>query len=355
MSVHWHSRLARSIALAIVVALAIPGATLGQAAPLSAPPPASMSVPVLFAVSPTEPTDRTLTVLIDKHDCGSRLRQVPEGISVEEAADVVAIRVEVRPTDDGQTCPREDLLRLEVKLEAPLGDRVITDAARGVPALVNRVDAMDMGYEYDCDFGRGPGFSVTELLGPGHDVSAQNIPTSLEGARAMIDQGDYVVLRGPFGRRGSVVIETWRLKGDDWKRRRSRCRLMATSPPSLNTASWKLKGRSVDPGSKSLDILVQEWACASGYPPVGRVVPPDVRFHEDSVVIVAQTFPMSRTWEANERNRGADAASTAGYTYVDCQGAPPAPYKVKLLYRLGDRALYDGGVFPPKEIKSKRR
>ena len=51
-------------------------------------------------------------------------------------------------------------------------------------------------------------------------------------------------------------------------------------------------------------------------------------------------------WTAQRRASG---AHTAGF--VDCAGRPPADDKVKLWWRLGERALYDAAYFPPKLIK----
>lgn len=47
------------------------------------------------------------------------------------------------------------------------------------------------------------------------------------------------------------------------------------------------------------------------------------------------------------------STSRGGYSFVDWQGAPPAPYVVGLPVRLGDLVPYDGGVFPQRGAGAK--
>ena len=135
-----------------------------------------------------------------------------------------------------------------------------------------------------------------------------------------------------------------------WKRSKSDCHLMATSPPNLATASWRLGGTKPDRTAKTVDVKVKEWACASGRPPEGRVVPPAQWYRPGAAYLLFHTFPISPTWEANERIRERKTTAS-GNAFVDCQGAPPAPYRVKLWRKLDERALYDAAYFPPKLIK----
>lgn len=102
-------------------------------------------------------------------------------------------------------------------------------------------------------------------------------------------------------------------------------------------------------------MKVDEWACASGRPPVGRVVAPEQWYRPDAAYLLFHTFPISASWEANERIRARQSAAASGPAFVDCQGAPPAPYRVKLWRKLGERTLYDAAWFPPKPIKERDR
>jgi hypothetical protein len=316
----------------------LPSIVLAQSAAPSTSPSSVERVPVRFAVAPTAPDETTLTLLATERDCGSAGAHPTATVEVTEGHADVAVQVQVLPGPDGQICGGEELVRLSVTLAEPLGTRLIVDGATGEAALVNTVDAPDLGEAYACDDGSGAGpFTVAQLLGPGSDVSDRSIPTDLEAPRAMVDEGDLVVLRGPFGKGDRVTIETWRLRDGGWQRsqRERGCRLMLAGGPVLFAATWRLRGPDPDPGAKVLQLRVSEWACASGRPPVGRIVPPTVHFTDDSITIAVRTYPIT----ANRRNPGAD-----------CPGAPAAPYTVWLHRRIGDRSLHDGAYFPPTEV-----
>lgn len=347
--------LAYSSVLGLAFVVGFSGAVLAQDPEL--PPPDEWdTAAVPFAVAPTDPSDRTLTLLVGHHDCGRRLAQSPPtaSVSVAEGTQEVGIEVEVRAGPDGRPCTRDGLLRVKAPLTGPLGSRTIVDVSRFQPAPVNQVDPPDFGLEYACDFGAGWPLSYGELMGPGPDVRGRGIPTTLTSARAMADHGDMVILRGPFAESGRVRIESWRLRGNTWKRRKSDCHLMATSPPNLATASWKLGGVKPDRTAKTVDVKVQEWECASGHPPEGRVVPPAQWYRPGAAYLLFYTFPISPSWEANERIRERKATAS-GMAFVDCQGAPPAPYRVKLWRKLKERTLYDAAYFPPLPVKDRSR
>jgi hypothetical protein len=93
-----------------------------------------------------------------------------------------------------------------------------------------------------------------------------------------------------------------------------------------------------------ISVWVGESACASGRPPVGRIARPLVQIHRGALVIVMATVPLSSPHEWS-----AVASPGGGFDFIDCQGAPPAPFTVKLPVRLGKRRLYDGGVLPATE------
>jgi hypothetical protein len=320
--------------------LLVPSVVLAQSEAPSVPPASVEPVPVRFAVAPTAPADRTLTLLTTERDCGTSGAHPGATARVTEGELDVAVQVGVLPGPDGQVCGGDDLLRLEVALAEPLGTRPILDGATGEAALVNTVDAPDLGEAYACDFGSGAGpFTVAQLLGPGSDISDLAIPTEIEEPRAMVDEGDLVILRGPFGKEDRIVVETWRLRDGEWQRshRERACRLMLAGDPVLDAATWRLRDRDPSSDAQVLRIRVHEWACASGQPPVGRIVPPTVDFTKDRITIAVRTYPVT----ANTRNPAAD-----------CPGAPAAPYTVWLHRQLGRRNVYDGAYFPPREVFS---
>lgn len=351
MWLHQMPWLTRSFVLGFAMAVGVSTGVPAQDAQL--PPAESWDTKAVpFAVAPTDPSERALTLLVGHHDCGKRLAQSPPtaSVSVTEGTREVGVKVEVRVDPDGRPCTRTALLRVKAPLRSALGSRTIIDVSRLQAAPVNRVDPPDFGLEYACGFGSGWPLSHGELMGPGFDVRGRGIPTTLAAPRAIVDEGDMVVLRGPFAESGRVRIEHWRLRGNTWKRRKSDCHLMATSPPNLATASWRLGGVQPDRTAKTVDVKVDEHACASGQPPVGRVVPPAQWYRTGAVYLLFHTFPISPSWAANERIR--ERRTTArGMAFVDCPGAPPAPYRVKLYRKPKERALYDAAYFPPKLIK----
>jgi hypothetical protein len=337
----WNPRgdaMRRTLASAMVSVLLVPSVVLAQSEAPSTPQAGVEPVPVRFAVAPTAPGDTTLMLLTTERDCGTSGAHPTATTMVTEGEADIAVQVGVLSGPDGQVCGGDELLRLEVALAEPLGTRPIVDGATGEAALVNAVDAPDLGEPYACGYGSGAGpFTVAQLLGPGSDISDLAIPTEIEEPRAMVDDGDVVILRGPFGKEDRITVETWRLRDGEWQRshRERACRLMLAGDPILFAATWRLRGPDPKPGAQILRIRVHEWACASGQPPVGRIVPPTVDFATDRITIAVRTYPVT----ANTRNLAAD-----------CPGAPPAPYTVWLHRRIGDRTLYDGTYFPPTEV-----
>ena len=195
----------RTLGLAVASVLLVPSVVLAQSEAPSASPASVEPVPVRFAVAPTAPGDTTLTLLTTERDCGSAGAHPSATATVTEGDAEVAVRVQVLPGTDGQVCSGDELLRLEVALAEPLGTRPIVDGATGDSAQVNGVDAPDLGEPYACDYGSGAGpFTVAQLLGPGSDISDLAIPTEVEEPRAMVDEGDLVILRGPFGKEDRI-------------------------------------------------------------------------------------------------------------------------------------------------------
>lgn len=330
----------RAIGVVLLALAVLAPPTVGQDASAVPGTDAATSVPVRFAVAPTDPADASLTLLLDTRDCGSSGKDPTATVAVTETAEDVSVRVEVLVSPDGQLCGGDKFTGIEVELDGPVGTREVVDGATDTAALVNEIDMPDLGYEYAC-WGT-PSFSVAQLLGPGPDISAYAIDSDLEDARALVDEGDLVILRGRFRENGTTPLQTWRWRSGEWYLGMGdrRCNLEAVADPNLASAPWSLKRPWPKPGARTITIKVQEWACNAGQPPTGRVPPPTVHYTPDAIYIVAQTIPNTRTWQEN--------AVSGSHMFVDCQGAPPAVYTVHLDRRVRDRDLYDGGAFPPK-------
>jgi hypothetical protein len=104
---------------------------------------------------------------------------------------------------------------------------------------------------------------------------------------------------------------------------------MAQAGTSL--ATWWLDPAFAPPaaGDTIVHALIVERACASGKPPVGRVLEPQV-FEDDAWVVVLVTV-----------------ANVPGG--ADCPGNPTFPITITLPSPLGDRELFDGSVVPVRD------
>lgn len=344
--------LARSSVLGLVMILGTSVGALAQDPDL--PPPedwATQTIP--FAVVPFKPTDASLTLLVHHHDCGKRLTQSPRSAIAEvaESSQEVSIRVDVRVDPDGRLCSRGELLRLPVELASPLGSRTVVDSSRGAPALINVVEPPNLGLRYGCGWWTREQFTYAELMGPGPNLEDRGITPNVPDARIIRDEGDSVVLRGPFAPNGKVTLERWRHQGNGWQASRERCRLEAISPDGLSTGTWRLRGPLPAADAKTLETRVDEWTCGDGSSPAGRIVPPQQHRRPDALYLLFRIVSKDRSWEANVRIADRKAGAAQPARFVDCAGRPPASYKVKLWWRLGERALYDAAYFPPKLIK----
>jgi hypothetical protein len=106
------------------------------------------------------------------------------------------------------------------------------------------------------------------------------------------------------------------------------CDLRVQLPKAVGFASWRLDpGHALDPKERSVAVLAQELACASGKPPVGRVLQPIVLETTTAVTIAIAV-----------RHAPGDQ---------DCQSTPEFPLEVTLRDELGGRALFDGSTVPP--------
>lgn len=102
-------------------------------------------------------------------------------------------------------------------------------------------------------------------------------------------------------------------------------------PAGISLATWWLDPAFAAPAAADIIVhaLIVEQACASGKPPVGRVLEPQV-FEGDTWVVVLVTV---------ENFPGG----------ADCPGNPSFPITVTLPSPLGDRELFDGSAVPPRD------
>lgn len=98
------------------------------------------------------------------------------------------------------------------------------------------------------------------------------------------------------------------------------CSQISGSPPG--PATWRIAG-PVTPESTSLDLMINEVACASGKSPAGRIVDPIVEYGTAAITITVQVMPL-------------------GGGVQTCQGNPEFPLTVRLAEPVGDRELIGG-------------
>lgn len=107
-------------------------------------------------------------------------------------------------------------------------------------------------------------------------------------------------------------------------------------PEGVTRAEWRIDPAfpAPDPAADSIHVLLTERACASGRPPLGRVLDPQVTSTAEAVTIVL----LVRSLPGGQ----------------DCQGNPEFPFEVPLSEPLGDRRLLDGALFPPQPVLAPR-
>lgn len=116
--------------------------------------------------------------------------------------------------------------------------------------------------------------------------------------------------------------ETW--EPTEW----SGCSLrVGADPPSDDTPVRWYPTAEVTPDAASIPIAVLEQGCAGGQVAEGRVRPPVIEYRPDAVLISVTVEPAGG--------------------FQTCPGNPPTPYVLELTEPLGDRALLDGGRYPP--------
>ncbi len=216
-----------------------------------------------------------------------------------------------------------------------------TSSARPLPTIDERGLA---GGQLTC--GDGNTFPAVALQGPGgaelgEDAAAAAMRAELAGGGdpqlprsgwhrvAASDSRAQFVARGVGTPWVSIAVEKgpsgWTLDST------GECHLAVLVGAGIGHATWWLDPAAgpVGPTTRKLQALVHEDACASGRAPVGRVVPPLIAYGDDAVVVVVGVGPLPGG--------------------QDCPGAPPAPYTIELREPLGNRALLDGGIVPPRD------
>lgn len=98
----------------------------------------------------------------------------------------------------------------------------------------------------------------------------------------------------------------------------------------LNVATWVLDPDVPPPDAAAMTFtaLVTELTCTGGKPMGARLQAPSITYGPDAVLVVFAARPLE------------------GDSF-DCQGNPPTRVVVELRERLGDRHLFDAGLFPP--------
>jgi hypothetical protein len=110
------------------------------------------------------------------------------------------------------------------------------------------------------------------------------------------------------------------------------CHMQIALPEGIGRATWWLDPAADPPGQEATELsaLIVEQSCASGQPPVGRVLAPAIVYGADAITITI-------------------AVRVIG---GDCPSNPAFPLTIQLAEPLGDRALLDGSVFPPRDASA---
>lgn len=109
----------------------------------------------------------------------------------------------------------------------------------------------------------------------------------------------------------------------------AQCHMELALPEGIGPATWWLDPAAGPPGQEATELsaIIQEQSCASGQSPEGRVLAPAIVYGADAITITI-------------------AVRVIG---GDCQMTPEFPLTIQLAEPLGDRALLDGSVFPPRD------
>ena len=120
--------------------------------------------------------------------------------------------------------------------------------------------------------------------------------------------------------------ERWRWSGSG-----SRCRPSAWGPKTTGGSIELRDGHLPQPEDTRLRVLVHEWECHGFRVPKREDVHPRIIYGEENVIVILRIeYPQG------------------GAT---CPGTPPFRYTVRLDEPMGDRALVDGGRYPPNVLQ----
>jgi hypothetical protein len=110
------------------------------------------------------------------------------------------------------------------------------------------------------------------------------------------------------------------------------CHLAIVAPNGVSFARWWLDpdGPPITPDTTRIAILLREHECASGEPPVGRVLTPTLVTTPDGFLVAV---PIRRQ-----------------LTGQDCPGNPAFPFELILPEAIGSRDLFDASQFPPRPV-----
>ncbi len=110
------------------------------------------------------------------------------------------------------------------------------------------------------------------------------------------------------------------------------CHLAIVAPNGVSFARWWLDpdGPPVAPETKRLAILLREQECASGKPPVGRVLAPTIVTTPEGFLVAV---PIRQQ-----------------LTGQDCPGNPAFALELVLPEAIDSRGLFDASEFPPRPV-----
>lgn len=110
------------------------------------------------------------------------------------------------------------------------------------------------------------------------------------------------------------------------------CHLAIVAPNGVSFARWWLDpdGSPITPSTTVLAVLLREQDCASGKPPVGRVLSP-------TIVTTPDAFEIA-------------IGIRQQLTGQDCPSNPPFPLELVLPEPIGSRRLFDASEFPPRPV-----
>ncbi len=214
------------------------------------------------------------------------------------------------------------------------------------PMVAASIDpVLPLGRLVQCGAG-APAFPAEILQRPGSAESGTDVPTNLlrglvsrpadennlpQAGWTRIEVSPKTVL---FIARG---VDGWKVVGvelgaNGWAiDQYGSCRLAPLFAAGVNAAVWWIDPAAdpLEPDATRVAGLVNELACASGRPPIGRVLDPVIDDRPDRVIV---------TFGVRDQPGG-----------QDCQGSPPLAVPFVLPTPLGTRRLFDGGEFPPRD------